>query len=794
MISPKTPLETVRRLGLVLVVAGVAAVLGGGSTSEATELVLKDGRLLRGKFGLVSGLAEQPVPPGQGKLQPIAFVDDDLRRTFISKRLVQDILQEEESRVEKFSIFQRIPGTGTQIYSVGRIVSAAPFDRFGRRLLTFAGPKGTIDLVQGITTLTPQWMKVEGVTHSWDMRLSTANFPSPMLMEILVSQVGAEDIEYQKKMVRFFIQMQRYEEAMGLLDRLIDSNEKNPETKKQLESSRRQLRQLAATRLLEELKRRQTVGQHALSRAMLERFPADEVAGEILQEIRELVEQYRESDSRGKAILKKYLALVEKNSNPAAQEKLRSIGDEMKAELNRDTLNRLAAFRLAMGDEKMLPGDRLALAVNGWLLGSDAASTNLSNALSAYTVRRLVREYLLETDSIKRAALLEELRSQEAASPKVVSLILAQMKPPMASEPVEGRPGYFALETYGMTKEQPVKYYVQLPPEYDPYRRYPAIVTLHDRNGSAENQLDWWAGSADGKGGRRGQAGRWGYIVISPQWAGANQYGYRYSASEHAAVLNAIRDASRRFSIDTDRVFLSGHGTGGDAAWDIGLAHPDLWAGVLPFLARADRYINFYWENAELVPTYFVGGEKDNRWLVANAPTLDRYLNRGYDATVVEFLGRGYDPLHDETLRAFEWMSHFQRNFYPTEFTGVSMRPWDNYFYWAEVDGLPSRSVVEPESWPPARGQIPMKTEGQIIAANNSIRIKTGASRVMVWVSPQMVNFDQKVPIFVNGRAINNKDPYVKPDLKIMLEDVRTRCDRLHPFWAKWETETGRRR
>ena len=50
------------------------------------------------------------------------------------------------------------------------------------------------------------------------------------------------------------------------------------------------------------------------------------------------------------------------------------------------------------------------------------------------------------------------------------------------------------------------------------------------------------------------------------------------------------------FSIDTDRVFLSGHGVGGDAVYDIGLAHPEHWAGVIgPFgknrpICRSLRY------------------------------------------------------------------------------------------------------------------------------------------------------------------------------------------------------------
>jgi hypothetical protein len=41
-----------------------------------------------------------------------------------------------------------------------------------------------------------------------------------------------------------------------------------------------------------------------------------------------------------------------------------------------------------------------------------------------------------------------------------------------------------------------------------------------------------------------------------------------------------------------------------------------------------------------------------------------------------------------------------------------------------------------------------------------------------------MVNFDELV--IINGRSRT-----VTPSAKVLLEDVRTRCDRQHPFWAK---------
>src|SRR5262249_8006955 len=147
-------------------------------------------------------------------------------------------------------------------------------------------------------------------------------------------------------------------------------------------------------------------------------------------------------------------------------------------------------------------------------------------------------------------------------------------------------PGLFELTvTTHLSEEPQVKYWVHLPPEYDPYRRYPCIVTLNGLATTPLQQIDWWAGSYNQEAQTRyGQATRPGYIVIAPRWTRDHQRQYEFSAREHAAVLLPLRDACKRFAIDVDRVFLTGHSVGGTAAWDIGLSHPDLWAGVMPIV------------------------------------------------------------------------------------------------------------------------------------------------------------------------------------------------------------------
>jgi pimeloyl-ACP methyl ester carboxylesterase len=336
-----------------------------------------------------------------------------------------------------------------------------------------------------------------------------------------------------------------------------------------------------------------------------------------------------------------------------------------------------------------------------------------------------------------------------------------------------------------------VKYLVQLPPEYDPYRRYPAVVTLHGAGTPPEYQIDWWAGKLVEGGWRAGQASRQGYIVIAPDWTTEHQKQYGYTAREHAAVLDTLRDACRRFAIDTDRVFLSGHSMGGDAAWDLGLAHPDLWAGVIPIVAQSDRYCAFYADNAKLVPFYFVAGELDGGRMNKNARDLDRYMaERGYNCTVVEYLGRGHEYFSDEVLRIFDWMGRFRRNFFPREFKCSTMRPWDNFFWWVELRQLPARAVVDPADWPPPPSTRAAKVEASV-TKKDGIYLSTGAGHVTIWLSPDLLDIDRRMNIVVNGRRISTAGKPLTPDLATLLEDVRTRGDRQHPFWVKLEAGRG---
>ena len=785
-------------LGVLL---AVAAWNAAAERVGATELLLKDGRILRGKLGKVSGLVDVPFPKpsdDSDQLQTIIVLDDNLRRTFVSQRLIREIHEEEKGQVdEKFSIRQRVLRAGQAIASVGPPLRIEPFDEFGRRTFTMMTDKGGVPIIQGITELTPQWTKVEGISHLWDMRIATSTIPGDVLQRILLKQISPKgtrptDPEDFKKVARFYLQSERYEEALQVLEGLLKVFSDRADLKEQLTPSIRAIAQLSAQRLLSELKLRRDAGQHQFVRNMLGKFPTEDVGGEVLQGVREMIEKYDADEARRQDIIKHLNALGEKMSDTVGRENLKPILEEIAAEIGPNTQDRMAAFMQNADDAQTADNEKIALAISGWLLGADNATANLSTAIAAYRVRGWIRDYLNETATMTSGQAFSLIKQESAVDAAMVANLLSHMKPPLdPPEPVADKPGYYRIEVAGLAKESPVTYYVQLPPEYDPYRLYPTIVTLNGAGRGAELQVDWWAGVWGDGDTRAGQATRQGYIVVAPAWTVEHQRQYEYSAREHAAVLNSLRDACRRFAIDTDRVYLTGHSTGGDAAWDIGLAHPDLWAGVIPIMGQSDRYCSRYWENARYVPFYVIAGELDGGKLTKNARDLDRYLKRGFDTTVVEFEGRGREDFYDEILRLFEWMGHFRRNFFPREFACKTMRPWDNYFWWVELQGLPPRSVVDPGDWPPPSGVLPIEVKGSI-NDKNGLMVQSGSSQVTVWLSPKMLDFKQRATITVNGRRLNNADQMIRPDMRTILEDVRTRGDRQHPFWARVDGATGR--
>ncbi len=131
-----------------------------------------------------------------------------------------------------------------------------------------------------------------------------------------------------------------------------------------------------------------------------------------------------------------------------------------------------------------------------------------------------------------------------------------------------------ATEPYDL----PYRYYV--PPSYDPRQSYPLIVYLH---GSAEIgddnqlQLGW---------------GCWGayQMLGNPQYPCflvAPQAHTNWDGTTQDQIVRMIRTLSATYSIDPDRVYVTGISMGGYGSWSIINRHPYVFAAAVPMSGAA---------------------------------------------------------------------------------------------------------------------------------------------------------------------------------------------------------------
>jgi hypothetical protein len=128
-----------------------------------------------------------------------------------------------------------------------------------------------------------------------------------------------------------------------------------------------------------------------------------------------------------------------------------------------------------------------------------------------------------------------------------------------------------------------------------------------------------------------------------------------------------------------------------------------------------------------------------------------------------------------------------QRNFSRTDdFKVDTMREFDTFFWYIEIDDLPIPARLNPVEWEAKSGKSrPARTEGRVID-KHSIIVSSGANKVTVWHSPDIMTYDdpeKQTVIKIKSKAFYKP----MPSVEVMLEDVRTRGDRVHPFWGKVE-------
>lgn len=799
------------RLHKPLVGALALASLTLTGVVHGDAIIFKDGFFLQGKVRQDQEFISDPS--GQGVMVPKGgyFMDDVVRRITFPHSYLMEVIKpnqnDSSAGLESFKMTTRIGRTAPE-FGLPILDGAKPDswnDKWERDFVV-----GRIHVLQRLGILTPYYARADALRYNWSAYFLINELGAETVRSLLASHpdlkpvAGKPDLRKRLRVYGFLAQAGWYQEANRELDDILKDF---PDAKDKIEENRVRLKKLWASQMADDIERAYRVGQHALAQKRLAEFPeqADE---KVLSRVRALQAKYEAANENLKQARHCLEDLSSRLAVPAQRELFKQAVSAILGELtlddflpdayaNKAQLQRLDSFlgfaqqaeraRQAGRVPAQSPAQLLSLAVSGWLLGKDASEDKIEVAHRLWVNRQFLLEYQRTNDASKRGQLVESRQSRAGETTAFDEYVqmLGMLPPAEPEDKIGSSPAELETRLPSGGKRGGI-YLVQLPPEYHAARAYPVLFALHGKGEKPREMLERlsaWAGPN-------------GYILVAPEWSPGFGGYYGYTAEEHAAVLDTLNDLRRRFQVDSDRVFLLGFEEGGKMAFDVGLSHPDLFAGVVPIGGRPRNFALKYWPNNQYLPFYVVNGDRDGENLDPKRNYLqqqfDKWITLGYPALSVQYRGRGLEWFEGEIPTIFNWMERKRRaRAVPELGRGAggplsqefqSMRATDNRFYWLSSSEIDDRHINDAQRW---NVRTMAATFQGRIGTNNAINVYTrGLKQVTVWLGRDMlIDFDKPIAIRLNGNLAYNRR--VQPSLATVLEDFYLRGDRQRLFLAR---------
>jgi hypothetical protein len=809
------PSPMLRRFPLALCLWLTAGLPLGAQTKEAF-VVFKDGFSVRGKI-----VQQKKVEFDLG----VAFtvnsgtptIDDDVRRIYFVPGQIEKVIKIETGELDRDQMVMTknmiTPRKSTSL-SAWYFDALPPFDKNWEREVTLGIGNSKYKMHQRIVMLTPKHVWIQSLTHNWDMHFKTRELNVDAAIKLVADYYDTKKelkelstIEKRFGIAKFLYQAGWLENAEKELKDILE--------KAQLETEKKKVNELndlidreKAKNFAEVLEQVAEAKQHRLVQEGIKLYDKEQLAPKVptkfqllIQDLKNRYEADNEKLEKATVLFKDLMA-----RGPQPRGFWLTCLEAIRGELNLDTLPRIETFVTFAeqfkreADQGKTPTqkleDVLALAVTGWHLGNSAAEPDVKLAEKLWKSREFLTKYM-KNDSPKLRASLAEGWTKEIGLPiEVVARLLQHLPPPNAMEKLPKGPFDLDLD---LPDGASGKYHILLPPDYHHMRPYPVMMLLHGRE-NPEDLLGRWAALA----------ARCGFILMAPRWMKVNdkqQYGF--TEREQHFFMNCLRDLKRRFQVDSDRVFAFGWDVGASIAWDVGLAHPHQFAGILPMCGMPAVISQKYSANAQYLPFYIVDGDR-----AGNGPVLVRsmftdWVRGNYDAFYFEYKGRGNEVFLLEFEPMMRWMRSHHRK-YPNRALGnyntgggngdefKTVRHSDNRFYWLETNEIDDSHIQEIAAWQNNRSVA--KMHASIIVANQAgakgaaniftqISIRSfGIKQATIWLSPEMIDFTKPIQLRINGRLVGNTRT-VAPSIPIMLEEYFQNVDRQRLFYAKIDTK-----
>ncbi len=781
---------------LCVIVAALASVPPAAAQSDYKLVQFKDGFIVEGRLRRDNTYIVDPASKTMVRISvPNGFyhVEDAVRNIIFSPRQVNDLVKAPERKDQVR--FWKTPGRPSmELPSSWQIEEAFPWQASNwERKISLKTSIGKLDMKQYIYSFSPEYIKVATREYDWKSSYLPDELGPEKVRRLLYEYLATQK-KYDKKfdrtmtVYRFLLQAGWTDAAERELEGALKDFRQEKTRLGELQDALKKYRTL---QFIEDLEKAAKLGQHSVVRAGLKRYAEEKMEADAgdqsINKVLEIRTKYKELDRQIAQAKHQLGRLPARKVNEAF---FKQAGREIIDELNEDTVGRLevflsqaAAFDLALKNKQkpkyQSTEQLLSLAVTGWVLGNGAAEEKVSAARELWQARQLLLDYLRADDKLTRDNKLVAMQKL-GLRPDVAARALLLLPPEPFDKLDEPQPFKVEAERAGGLREP---YFVQLPPDYRHVgRTYPVLIVLHNTAETPKESLKRW----------EKLAAKYGFILAAPAWLGKREF-YTYSEREHAAVLDCLRDLRRRFAVDSDRVLLFGSEEGARMAFDVGLSHPDQFAGVMPMAAPPKYFAFRYWSNAQYLPFYVVNGERSGEAGKFTKALLKDWVRCNYPVLHVEYKGRAMEMFEGEPKYLMDWMSR-KRRANPAREVGIreqefkTMRPTDNRFYWLATPSGPDPRCQNQAGvgvWQQAT--TPATLRGSISKDNTISVIATGVPDVTIWLGPGMLAYNEKgaetkVTVHVNRITAMRK---VTPNLGLLLEHVYQTGDRQRLYWAR---------
>ncbi|MBI1853754.1 MAG: hypothetical protein HYR85_25745 [Planctomycetes bacterium] len=396
-----------------------------------------------------------------------------------------------------------------------------------------------------------------------------------------------------------------------------------------------------------------------------------------------------------------------------------------------------------------------------------------------------MREYLAAPDDAARRAALDRVR---AAGLDALDLAAA-IRDGRDLDVVE--PGVHRLTVAIQEDGSPAEYLLSIPPDYQPGRPAPLLVSMHGTGGRGEHCLDLW----------RDLARDAGFLLACPTATTFREKGWGSSAVERSEVLSVIADVSHRCRVDANRVYLGGWSMGGHGTFDVGVHHPDRFAALNPAIGGLTLGYFGLADNLVPVPIFLVSGALDQKELVERQREAVLLLRkRGAEVVHREHPDGGHEMFPEDLPDVLTWLRGHVRDPMPSVVHVLANEVRYGRVGWLSIDAV-TKDVRAPESAVTLHSGGPLsdaetrrryfealektaaRIEGKRVDATHLAVNTRFVASYSVLVFDGLVDVTKPLVVTTNGRP--SFSGRITPDPAILLEDFRLTGDRARLVVAK---------